>query len=225
MADSKSVQIASLFRCQLRYCEFCHWRDSRRIFRKYFRRLLACVDEGYRLAILTLTIRNLSSIRSQDYDRLSQNLKMFFQHDLFKQHVYGGLSRIETTFNDNRQEFHPHIHIIIAYRACISQNEIKAVWKALTADIEDYEPSDSPAAQASSRSTWIKKIEFNKSNPARIRKAIRGALNYVCKFNPIASPEAFANYYCATNGKRLVRAYGGLRRRFVRALDNQWPLS
>ena len=212
MADSQAAHIFPRFRCQLRYCEFCSWRDSRRVVRKYFKRLLACVDDGYRLAILTLTIHNLSSISSQDYDRLSKNLKGLLQHDLFKANVFGVLARIETTFDADREEFHPHIHIILAYRACIPQKEIKPLWQMLTADIEDYQPSDMPAAQASSRSTWIQKLEFDESNPASVRKAIRNALNYICKFNPIASPEAFAAHYCATAGKQLIRAYGRLRR-------------
>lgn len=212
--ESKTTQIAHLFRCQLRFCEFCQWRDSRRIFRKYFRRLLACVDDGYRLAILTLTIRNLSSINSQNYDHLAQSLKALFQHPIFKQYVYGGLARIETTFNVDRAEFHPHIHIIIIYRACIPQNEIKALWQALTAGVEDYEPVDLPAAQPSTRSTWIRKIEFAESNPPSVRRTLRRALNYICKFNPIGDPEAFASHFHATSGKRLVRAYGVLRGQF-----------
>ncbi len=213
MTDCKPVQgVYPLFRCQLRVCEFCYWRESKRVQKRYSNKLYDCVNAGFRLAILTLTIPNVTLISGRDYDLLFHKLKKLFQHDHVKIYIIGGLAKIETTYNADRQEFHPHIHIIIVYKACISQKKIRSIWIALTADMQDYELSDMPMPQVRNRSVWIKKIKFNKSSPVSIRSAIKRALNYICKFNPIADPQAFANIYLATKGKRLFRAYGELRR-------------
>ena len=217
MEDCKTVdRVYPQFRCQLRVCEFCYWRESKRIYKRYANKLHDYVDGGFRLAILTLTIPNLSHISSQDYDRLFQKLKKLFQDNGVKIYLIGGLAKIETTYNADRQEFHPHIHIIIVYTDCISQKEIKPIWEALTAATDDYELSDTPLHHSSKRSVRFEEIEFNENDPASISRAIKKVLNYICKFNPIADPDAFASIYCATKGKRLIRAYGGLRNRLRR---------
>jgi hypothetical protein len=198
--------------CRLRYCEFCYWRESRRVRKQYLRRFLEYVDDGLRIAILTLTIPNVASLNSEVYDRLFESLKELLNLDYVRRYIYGGVAKVETTYNADRQEFHPHLHILIVYKACIPQKKIKALWALLTADLEHYEPSDVPASSVSSRSVWIKRVKFNRDSPASVRKAVRDSFNYLCKFNPINDPEAFASLYSVTNRKRLIRAYGGLRK-------------
>lgn len=215
MANCKSQQPASfLFPCGLRYCEFCSWRESRRARKQYLLRFLKCVDDGFRIGILTLTVPNVSTLNSQGYDRLFERVKEFLNLDYVIRYIFGGIAKIETTYNADRQEFHPHFHILIIYKACISQKKIKALWGTVTADLDNYEFSDCPTSSAFNRSVWIKKVNFTRSNPASVRKAVRKSLNYLCKFNPMHDPEAFASYFCATKGKRLIRAYGGLRKGF-----------
>ena len=203
-----------LFPCQLRHCEFCSWRESRKARKQYLLRFLKCIDDGLRIATLTLTVPNVPTLKGQDYDRLFERVKEFLNLDYVRRCIFGGVARIETTYNADRQEFHPHFHILIVYKACISQKKIKALWGKLTGDLENYELSDCPTSSDFSRSVWIKKINFNRSNPASVRKAVRKSLNYLCKFSPIDDPEAFASIFCATKGKRLIRAYGGLRKGF-----------
>jgi Replication protein len=215
MATCKSQHSTPLlFPCRERHCEFCFWRESRRARKQYMLRFIDCVDCGLRVAILTLTIPNVATINSEVYDLLFERLKELLNLDYVRRYIYGGVAKVETTYNANRLEFHPHIHILIVYKACIPQKRIKALWGTLTADLENYEISDFPASTASSRSVWIKRIKFDSSKPASVRKAIRDGLNYLCKFNPINDPGAFASLYCATKGKRLIRAYGGLRKGF-----------
>ena len=226
MANCKSQQTgAFLFSCQLRHCEFCFWRESRRARKQYLLRFLGCVEGGLRLAILTLTVPNVSALNSQDYDRLFERVKEFLSLEYVRRYIFGGVAKIETTYNVEHQEFHVHIHILIVYKACIPQKKIKALWGNLTADIENYEPSDFPASNVSNRSVWIKSVKLNRSNPASIRKAVRDSLNYLCKFNPIDDPEAFVSVYGATKGKRLIRAYGGLRKGYRQGFNFQEPLS
>lgn len=226
MESTKPQQNASyLFHCQLRHCEFCNWRELKRVRKKHLNRFLRCVDAGFRIALLTLTVPNVLTITGQEYDRLYECLKKLLNHPSVKPHIYGGLAKIETTFNADRGEFHPHFHILIIYRACIPQKRIKALWAALTADLENPELSDVPISQDSNRSVWIKRIGFDRSDLTSVRSAVKRSIEYICKFNPIADPEAFASFYCATKGKRLVRAFGGLRKRFKPAVGHQEPLS
>lgn len=226
MESTKPQQNASyLFHCQLRHCEFCNWRELKRVHKKHLNRFLRCVDADLRIALLTLTVPNVLTITGQDYDRLYESLKKLLNHKSVTPYICGGLAKVETTFNADRQEFHPHFHILIIYKTCIPQKRIKALWGALTADLENLELSDVPVSQVPSRSVWINKIQFNKNDPSSVRSAVKKSLNYICKFNPIADPEAFASFFCATKGKRLVRAFGGLRKRFKTSGSHQEPLS
>jgi len=163
----------------------------------------------------------VSALNSQDYDRLFERVKEFLSLEYVRRYIFGGVAKIETTYNAEHQEFHVHIHILIVYKACIPQKKIKALWGNLTADMGNYEPSDFPASTVSNRSVWIKSVKLNRSNPASIRKAVKNSLNYLCKFNPIDDPQAFAIMYGATKGKRLVRAYGGLRKGFRQGFNFQ----
>jgi hypothetical protein len=215
MASCKSRQNTPLlFPCGLRYCEFCFWRESRRARKQYLLRFLDCVDGGLRIAILTLTVPNVLTLNSEFYGRLFERLKELLNLAYVRRYIYGGVAKIETTYNADRQEFHPHFHVLIVYKACIPQKKIKALWGTLTVDLENFELSDFPACTVSSRSVWIKKINCDSSKPKSVREAVRDSLNYLCKFNPIPNPEAFASLYCATKGKRLIRAYGVLRKGF-----------
>jgi hypothetical protein len=220
MANCESQQSTHLlFPCRLRHCEFCFWRESRRARKQYLLRFIDCVDGGLRIAILTLTVPNVSTLNSQVYDRLFERLKELLNLDYVRRYIYGGVAKIETTYNGDQEAFHPHFHVLIVYKACIPQKKIKALWAILTADLKNYEFSDAPTSYDSSRSVWIKRIKFDSSKQASVRKAIRDSLNYLCKFNPINDPEAFASFYCATKGKRLIRAYGGLRKGFRGSFD------
>lgn len=196
-------------RCNSRYCEFCSWRESKKARKRYSERVLNMANLGCKLAMLTLTVPNTYCVDSQDYDRLFDYYKTFLQEPLIKTKILGSLARIETTFNPDRGEFHPHIHAMIVYSGCIPQPEMKTTWARITEDdMSHIELSDVPGSGESSRSVWIESLDIESENP---KKTITRAVNYILKFQPICDPDAFASYYGAAKGKHLHRAFGAMR--------------
>jgi hypothetical protein len=153
---------------------------------------------GYRLSFLTLTIPNVLWLTPQLYIWLSDCFKKLMRRDPFKNRLNGAIIVIETDFNPYPQDFHVHIHGIFSYEECIPQEELELVWRKLTAIL----PEGFPVTGSPKRIVWIKKIE---------PKSIWSTTGYLFKFRPIEDAVAFAEYDCAIENVRLVRAYGAMR--------------
>jgi Replication protein. len=201
----------STWRCQHRHCEFCARIYSQKTIWKYEPKLARLVLVGYRLCLLTLTIRNSFAINLRQLEWLFMNYRKLQRRHPFKGRVIGSIARIEVDYNPDTQEFHVHIHAILVYQQCVPQEEIKAAWFHLTKQEADYiELKDSPSQADIPRSVWIDKIEAENENAFGEDLAIRNALGYVSKFRPFSDSEAFAQYECTARGFRLIRAYGAL---------------
>ena|SRR5215213_1187598 len=197
------------WRCQNRNCLFCCGRYSRKFTGRYMRKIGKLLRDGYRLSFLTLTIPNTLSINPQLYKWLGMNLKRLMARSLFKGRVVGAIARIETDFNADSQDFHPHIHIILIYTQCIPQREIAEAWRDLIEpQLNEYAPSDVPGHEGGACVVWIEKIK-----PEEIKKTVA----YLFRFKPFEDAEAFAEYDCAVRNIRLIQTYGALRGRKRRA--------
>jgi replication protein len=197
------------WRCQYRNCLICCWRYSQRLTRRYVRKIEKIRCDDYRLGFLTLTIPNVSSLSSELYKGLAANQKSLFRRAPFKDRMVAGVSKIETDFNYESQDFHPHTHMILIYEQCIPQEEIVEAWCDLIyPQPSHYVLSDVPGHEGEPCLAWIKKID---------PEAIRRAVNYLFKYRPIKEAEAFAEYDCAVRKIRLVQSYGALRGRTGRA--------
>jgi hypothetical protein len=197
------------WRCQQRHCLFCCRRYSQRLTRKYARKIERLMGNDYRVSLLTLTVPNTPSLSPKLYKWLAINLKRLLRRHPFIGRVVGAVARIETDFNSDSQDFHPHIHVILIYKQCISQREIAEAWRDLTSpQPNDYALSDVPGCVSQPCIVWIEKIA---------PEAIREKVGYLFKFKPFKDAEAFAEYDCAVRNVRLVQTYGALRGRFRKA--------
>jgi hypothetical protein len=207
-----------IYRCQSRICEFCYWRVANRVCQKYVPRFVACAQQGFNIGSLTLTIPNLQEIRGIDFKHLATDWKAFLHQEPMRSGFTGALAKIETEYNSTYQEYHPHIHSLFTYRHCISHQVLKAAWGKLTCTPEEeIKLRDIPDTDAPARSVWINKIADSSSSPEDLWKAVQDAIDYMCKFQPISSPQAFVEYVLAVRGKHLVRAFGMARNRPKRA--------
>lgn len=173
------------------------------------RKIDRLMRDDYRLSFLTLTLPNTLSLSPELYKGLAINLKRLLRRYPFKGRVVGAVTRIETDFNSDSQDFHVHIHVILIYKQCIPQREIEVAWRSLIGpQLIGYELSDMPGRESAPCIVWIEKIE-----PGAIRRQV----GYLFKFKPFESAEAFAEYDCAVKSVRLVKTYGALRGRIRRA--------
>lgn len=103
--------------CKDRFCPMCQWRRSLKVFGQVSQ-ILDYLDKGsksYRYLFLTLTVKNCSlDSLSSSIDLLKRSLDLLFNRKEFKSFVCGSFSALEITRNSQTEEYHPHLHCILA---------------------------------------------------------------------------------------------------------------
>ena len=134
-----TLKLKSANFCKVRLCPMCSWRRSLKIFSQVSRIMdYVTSEKDLRYIFVTLTVRNVQG------DELSKEItKMFKAYELLtkrremKKVSKGWFRCLEVTHNWARgDDYHPHIHIIIAvnksYYASkdyISQDKLKQIWR------------------------------------------------------------------------------------------------
>lgn len=134
--------------CKSKLCPICNWRRSM----KYSAQLTQIVDVAIarqpkaKFLFLTLTVKN---VRGEDLGseltRLTKSFDRLFRRAKVKKSVIGYLRAIEVTYNAERDDYHPHIHVMMMVKSSyfggeyyISQNEWTEMWQQ-SAKL-DYKP-------------------------------------------------------------------------------------
>jgi len=135
--------------CKNKLCPMCNWRRSM----KYGVQLGKIIDVARErepkasFIFLTLTVKN---VRGEDLGaeltRLTKAFKRLFERAKVKRSVIGYLRAIEVTYSAERDDYHPHIHVLLMVRASyfkkkeyyISQDEWTEMWEQ-SAKL-DYKP-------------------------------------------------------------------------------------
>lgn len=132
--------------CRVRLCPICQWRRSLKTFAQMSQVLDVASADGYQFIFLTLTVRNCDGSELSDeltHLLLSFNRLMKYK-DVLKA-VKGYYRGCEVTHNTLTDEYHPHIHAILAVRSgyfsgktYLSQARWSELWRrALQVD---YDP-------------------------------------------------------------------------------------
>ena len=96
--------------CKLRWCPACRQRRSRQT-RTKLRRMLASVDGG-KWQMITLTLRSSNAPLVKQIANLKQSYRRLRQRKTWRQSVTRAVGVIEATYNAERKQWHPHIHVI-----------------------------------------------------------------------------------------------------------------
>lgn len=123
--------------CRVRLCPICQWRRSLKTFAQMSQVLDVAKSDGYQFIFLTLTMRNCSA--EELSDELTHILLSFNRLMKYKdvQKVVKGFYRgCEVTHNVRTDEYHPHIHAILAVKSTyftgsyyLSQEKWTDFWK------------------------------------------------------------------------------------------------
>lgn len=110
----KGEAIVAGFFCKSKFCGVCQWRRSRLLYNQnmlVYKEL--CSD--YRFVFLTLTIPNVPIEGLKSGLDLMQAAWDGLRHDRqFKSIGVAGMMRtIEITYNEQRNDYHPHYHVIL----------------------------------------------------------------------------------------------------------------
>lgn len=196
--------------CKNKLCPLCQWRLSRKTYGKMIKaqQLIEAEQPHLQYIFVTLTLRNMQSIKIgiQDILKGFNNLT----HDrIFRDISKGFYRRIEVTYNNNKNTWHPHIHMIMAVNNEYFQGKYlrKAKWAMLwkRACRLDYIPI-----------VDVRKVSDNKE------KAVAEIAKYTMKPFDIERARAeptkiYSELLEATHHRRLS-SYGGVYKKAVKAV-------
>lgn len=132
--------------CRDRLCPMCNYRRSLKIY-SHVSKMFDFLGDKYSYLFLTLTIKNCP------VDELKANIDQLFngwkylinKNKRFMKSILGTIRVLEVTYNSVSDEWHPHLHCILAVsksyfnsRDYISHGEFVDLWK--TALKVDYDP-------------------------------------------------------------------------------------
>lgn len=100
--------------CKDRLCPMCSWRRSVKLFQN-LARIIDVTGTEYTYLLLTLTVPNCSGdeLRLQ-IDELLKGFNHFMKYKEISQMCLGWSRTLEVTRNRVRNDYHPHIHVLIA---------------------------------------------------------------------------------------------------------------
>lgn len=212
---NKSGQIVSSNFCKNRYCPICQWRKSRKTFALALNIQNEIEEKGnFQFLFLTLTLKNSKNL-SQGIDHILQSFKRLQDTKRFRRIVKGFIRTLEITYNQKTQEWHPHIHAIIA----VDSNYFTE--KELYTDYEQWRVLWKTVAHVD----YFPQCNIQKINEEERTKAIAEISKYMVK--PIdleiskESEEIYTHLLKSTFGRRLSSA-GGIYKEVAREIKNKY---
>lgn len=110
--DGKKLHRANF--CRERMCPMCQWRRSIKLRVQADKIYAAEMARGYQHIFVTLTMRNMPAPElSPALDRMCENFRRWSRSAEFKRSFVGYYRAIEVTYNAERNDYHPHLHVML----------------------------------------------------------------------------------------------------------------
>lgn len=104
--------------CRVRLCPVCQWRRSLKTFAQMSQVLDLAKGQGYQFIFLTLTMQNCKSDElSEELTHILLSFNRLMKYKDVQKAVKGYYRGCEVTHNVQTDEYHPHIHAILAVRS------------------------------------------------------------------------------------------------------------
>ncbi len=133
------LKLYQAYFCKNKLCQMCNWRRSM----KYSYQTACIVTEAIkqfpkgRFLFLTLTVKNVpGSELNSTLTQLTKSFDRLFKRKKVQANLLGYLRSIEVTYNEERKDYHPHIHVLLFVRGSyfnskanyITQEEWAELW-------------------------------------------------------------------------------------------------
>lgn len=162
---TKKLRVMSS-RCKLRWCPIC--RDvSRRI-------VTGAVDEWLQLQkypkMITLTLLHSDDPLHLQINRLYDCFRKLRRRAYFQRLISGGVWFFQLKFNETTQQWHPHIHCLVAGKF-LPHNRLKDLWHKITGDsyvvdirpVKDLENASTEVARYATSPADITKVSLERA--------------------------------------------------------------
>ncbi|MCB8193214.1 protein rep [Staphylococcus aureus] len=197
--------------CKHRFCPMCAWRKARKDALE-LSLMMQDINISYDKAFifLTLTTPNVVAERLGDeIKRYNKSFDKLFKRKVVKRVVKGYVRKLEITYNEKRDDYHPHFHVLIVVnksyftdvKAYLNQKEWLRLWREATG-ISEITQVD------------VRRVKEQNSNE------LYEMAKYTGKDSDYLSNEkVFKVFYESLKGKRAF-AYGGLFKEVRKKLKN-----
>lgn len=180
--------------CGNRFCPHCSYNKARKDAYETYILVDYLKSQGYNFIFLTLTAPNVSG---EDLEKELRSYYSSFERLMkrkeIKKVVKGYVRKLEVTYNPERNDYHPHYHVLIAVKDYyfthsnyyISQSEWLDFWRK------------------SKRDETITQVDVRRFNIDKDPTVILELTKYLSKdSNYLYSTEVFKTFYNALKGKR-----------------------
>lgn len=145
--EDGSLKLFQTWFCKKKLCPICNWRRSM----KYSYQAEEVIAEAIkqfpkgRFIFLTLTVKNVNGdFIKQEITQISEGFNRLMKYKKVDKNVIGYLRALEITYSTNRDDYHPHLHVLLFVSSSyftgngnnyISQDEWTSLWqKAMKLD-------------------------------------------------------------------------------------------
>lgn len=219
--DKSKARLWKGFFCNHKFCPTCSWRSSRKQMIK-LSVVMSAIQEEYKYEYLfvTLTTPNVKA------DKLGDEIKHFNNSfsklmrkkrfrgwgdkrkgESYKGFVKGYMKKVEVTYNDERDDYNPHLHVLMAVKPSyfkkdyLSKAEWLDEWRAATGQPE-IEAID------------IVRVKREQNNKTALEMA-----KYVAKDSDyLLNQEVFDTFFSGLKNKRII-VYAGIMKEYANRYD------
>ncbi|PTJ44506.1 protein rep [Staphylococcus simulans] len=210
----KTLQKKKLYKsnlCKNRFCPVCAWRKARKdalglsLMMQYIKQ-----EEQKEFLFLTLTTPNVKSDDLEsEIKHYNQSFRRLSNRKKFKSIAKGYVRKLEVTYNQKRDDYNPHFHVLIAVnksyfkdtKSYISQKEWLNLWKDVTGIDEITQ-------------VHVQKIKQNNN------KELYEMAKYSGKDSDyLINQKVFDTFYKSLKGKQIL-VYSGLFKEARKKLKN-----
>lgn len=140
---NKDHEYSETWFCKDKWCPVCQWKKSREIYAKLIQ-IVERMKDDYKFIFLTFTVPNVSG--SELLSKSKQMNRAFSQminrsNGFFRDNFKGAFRTMEVTYNSDRKDFHPHLHVIAAVSkdyfssgSYVKQEDLLAYWRKIMKD-------------------------------------------------------------------------------------------
>lgn len=205
MISDKFLEIKKIHKanfCKNRFCPMCAWRQTKKdalkisIIMEFIKKEL-----GLDFIFLTLTAPNVKAENlNEEIKKYNKSFQKLVKRKEFIKISKGYVRKLEITYNQERNDYHPHFHVIIVVnksyftdKTYISKKKFLKLWQECM--------NDDSITQVD-----VKKIDTND------KKSISEIAKYGAKDSDyMYSQDVFDIFYKALKGKQLVTYSGAFK--------------
>lgn len=187
--------------CKNRFCPICAWKKSKKdaltlsVMMSYLKQ-----EEKKEFIFLTLTAPNVKADELNDEIlHYNQSFKKLMERQEVKKAVKGYARKLEITYNKDRDDYHPHFHVLIVVDKSYFNNNRLYIKRDRWLELW----------QQSTKNNLITQVDVRKVRNSKDDRVYEIAKYSAKDSDYLINQDVFEVFYKALKGKRLI-VYSGL---------------